>query len=47
MTFIEYEEVEHSLRRNAVRIDMLDRMGEFLDTHTQSLPPPPPRNDES
>ena len=47
VTFIEYEEVEHSLRRNAVRIDMLDRMGEFLDTHTQSLPPPPPRNDES
>ena len=35
--FIRYDEVEHGLRRNAVRIDMLDRMGEFLDTHTQSL----------
>ena len=35
VTFIEYEEVEHSLRRNAVRIDMLERIGDFLDTHTQ------------
>ena len=45
VTFIEYEEVEHSLLRNAVRIDMLDRMGEFLDTHTQPLPPPSPQNE--
>ena len=42
VTFIRYDEVEHGLRRNAVRIDMLGRMGEFLDTHTQSLPPPHP-----
>ena len=26
VTFIKYDEVEHSLGRNAVRIDMLDRM---------------------
>ena len=45
VTFIEYEEVEHSLLRNAIRIDMLDRMGEFLDTHTQPLPPPSPQNE--
>ncbi|MEE3326816.1 MAG: S9 family peptidase [Myxococcota bacterium] len=35
VTFIEYEEVEHSLRRNTIRIDMLSRMGVFLDAHTQ------------
>ena len=40
VTFIKYDEVEHSLGRNAVRIDMLDRMGEFLDTHTQPLSEP-------
>ena len=45
VTFIEYEEVAHSLFRNAVRIDMLDRMGEFLDTHTQPLPAPSPQNE--
>jgi dipeptidyl aminopeptidase/acylaminoacyl peptidase len=33
--FIEYEEVEHSLRRNQPRIDMLRRIGAFLDRHTQ------------
>jgi len=31
--FIEYEDVEHSIRRNGYRVDMLDRIGSFLDTH--------------
>jgi dipeptidyl aminopeptidase/acylaminoacyl peptidase len=31
--FIEYEDVEHSIRRNGYRIDMLDRIGSFLDAH--------------
>jgi dipeptidyl aminopeptidase/acylaminoacyl peptidase len=32
---VEYEEVEHSIRRNRYRIDMLGRIGEFLDLHTR------------
>jgi len=31
--FIEYEDAEHSIRRNGYRVDMLDRIGSFLDTH--------------
>ncbi len=31
--YIEYEDVEHSIRRNGYRIDMLDRIGSFLDAH--------------
>ncbi len=31
--FIEYEDVEHSIRRNGYRVDMLDRIGSFLDSH--------------
>ena len=31
--YIEYEDVEHSIRRNAYRIDMLDRIGSFLDAN--------------
>jgi dipeptidyl aminopeptidase/acylaminoacyl peptidase len=31
--YIEYEDVEHSIRRNDYRIDMLDRIGSFLDAH--------------
>jgi dipeptidyl aminopeptidase/acylaminoacyl peptidase len=31
--YIEYEDVEHSIRRNGYRVDMLDRIGAFLDTH--------------
>lgn len=34
--FIEYEEVEHSIRRNRYRIDMLDRIGAFLDLNTRA-----------
>ncbi len=34
--FIEYEDVEHGIRRNRYRIDMLDRIGAFLDRHTRS-----------
>jgi len=31
--YIEYEEVEHQIARNEYRIDMLDRIGAFLDEH--------------
>jgi len=31
--YIEYEDVEHSILRNGYRVDMLDRIGSFLDTH--------------
>lgn len=31
--YIEYEGVEHSIRRNDYRVDMLDRIGSFLDEH--------------
>jgi dipeptidyl aminopeptidase/acylaminoacyl peptidase len=31
--YIEYEDVEHSIRRNDYRVDMLDRIGSFLDAH--------------
>jgi dipeptidyl aminopeptidase/acylaminoacyl peptidase len=31
--YIEYEDVEHSIRRNGYRVDMLDRIGSFLDAH--------------
>jgi dipeptidyl aminopeptidase/acylaminoacyl peptidase len=31
--YIEYEDVEHSIRRNGYRVDMLDRIGAFLDAH--------------
>jgi dipeptidyl aminopeptidase/acylaminoacyl peptidase len=31
--YIEYEDVEHSIRRSDYRVDMLDRIGSFLDTH--------------
>jgi len=31
--FIEYEDVEHSIRRNGYRVDMLDKIGSFLDAH--------------
>jgi len=31
--YVEYEDVEHSIWRNSDRIDMLDRIGAFLDEH--------------
>ena len=31
--YIQYEGVEHSIRRNGYRVDMLDRIGSFLDAH--------------
>jgi dipeptidyl aminopeptidase/acylaminoacyl peptidase len=31
--YIEYEDVAHSIRRNGYRVDMLDRIGSFLDAH--------------
>jgi len=31
--YIEYEDVEHSIRRNRYRVDMLDKIGSFLDAH--------------
>jgi dipeptidyl aminopeptidase/acylaminoacyl peptidase len=31
--YIEYEDVEHSILRNGYRVDMLDRIGSFLDAH--------------
>jgi dipeptidyl aminopeptidase/acylaminoacyl peptidase len=33
---IEYEEVAHGIRRNQYRIDMLERIGAFLDENTRS-----------
>jgi len=39
--YIEYEDVEHSIRHNGYRVDMLDRIGSFLDAHIgQSTAPP-------
>jgi len=35
--YIEYEDVEHSIRRNDYRVDMLDRIGSFLDEHIGQL----------
>ena len=32
--YVEYEEVEHSIRRSRERIDMLTRIGAFLDANT-------------
>jgi len=37
--YVEYEGVEHSIRRNGYRVDMLDRIGKFLDAHTGSQKP--------
>lgn len=34
VSYVEYEEADHGLRRNAYRIDMLTRIGTFLDEHT-------------
>jgi dipeptidyl aminopeptidase/acylaminoacyl peptidase len=31
--YIEYEDTEHSILRNGYRVDMLDRIGSFLDAH--------------
>jgi dipeptidyl aminopeptidase/acylaminoacyl peptidase len=31
--YIEYEDVAHSILRNGYRVDMLDRIGSFLDAH--------------
>jgi dipeptidyl aminopeptidase/acylaminoacyl peptidase len=31
--YIEYEDVEHSIRRNGYRVDMLDKIGAFLHAH--------------
>jgi dipeptidyl aminopeptidase/acylaminoacyl peptidase len=31
--YIEYEDAEHSILRNGYRVDMLDRIGSFLDAH--------------
>jgi dipeptidyl aminopeptidase/acylaminoacyl peptidase len=31
--YIKYEDVEHSILRNGYRVDMLDRIGSFLDAH--------------
>jgi dipeptidyl aminopeptidase/acylaminoacyl peptidase len=31
--YIEYEDVEHSIHRNGYRVDMLDKIGSFLDAH--------------
>ncbi len=33
VNYVEYEGADHSIRREADRIDMLQRMGEFLDQH--------------
>jgi len=32
--YTEYEGVQHSIRSNRDRIDMLDKIGAFLDAHT-------------
>jgi dipeptidyl aminopeptidase/acylaminoacyl peptidase len=32
--FVEYEDVEHDIARNEFRVDMLSRIGAFLDRHT-------------
>jgi len=31
--YIEYKDVEHSILRNGYRVDMLDKIGSFLDAH--------------
>ena len=31
--YIEYEDIAHSIFRNDYRVDMLDRLGSFLDAH--------------
>ncbi len=31
--YVEYEDVEHQIWRNGYRVDMLDRIGSFLDNH--------------
>jgi dipeptidyl aminopeptidase/acylaminoacyl peptidase len=33
VAYIEYEDVEHSIKRNGYRVDMLDKIGSFLDAH--------------
>jgi len=38
---IEYEDVAHSIERNRYRVDMLQRLGAFLDQHTRPTPPAP------
>jgi dipeptidyl aminopeptidase/acylaminoacyl peptidase len=37
VSFIEYEDVEHSILRNEYRIDMLTRIGAFLDESTSPV----------
>ncbi len=37
--FIEYENVEHQIARDRYRVDMLDRIGAFLDAHIGRRPP--------
>jgi hypothetical protein len=32
--FVEYGDVEHDIAHNEFRVDMLRRIGEFLDRHT-------------
>jgi dipeptidyl aminopeptidase/acylaminoacyl peptidase len=39
--YIEYEDVEHSIRRNGYRVDMLDKIGAFLDAHIGKPVPAP------
>jgi dipeptidyl aminopeptidase/acylaminoacyl peptidase len=34
VAYTEYEGVEHAIARNVYRIDMLDKIGAFLDAHT-------------
>lgn len=37
--FVEYEEVDHSIERSQLRIDMLERIGDFLDRNTGPVVP--------
>jgi dipeptidyl aminopeptidase/acylaminoacyl peptidase len=43
--YVEYEEVEHSIRRNRYRVDMLTRIGAFLDEHNRAPKKPEPAAD--
>ena len=40
--YIEYEGVEHGIRRSDYRIDLLTRIGSFLDRHTRPKASPTP-----
>lgn len=40
--YVEYEDVEHSIRDQGYRVDMLQRIGEFLEENLAPLKPSPP-----